>query len=353
MLRVLFVVLALYAAPVSQSAAASARNVGAPRIANPAAVFCGQQGGTPRSVRRIVAGKDYGAYAACEFDDNRRCEEWAMFRGTCPVGGLKIAGYDDGAQIYCAVTGGAVDIERKACGYANGANCGLNELFSGRCRQQTIPTANGIRYRQYPEAGLAIAYFQGSMNLVESSGGVPGAGVAAPQEDRPLRLIVDLTKLTDLPAEGPLGFNRRDAEAERAALDAGSFGSSSMPTVKNSRKLITVGDLKMKTFTTLVRFDMCSVTFERHARFYHSGTMVTMTLAANADKLMADNPGYFGVDAKSCGASRVWRRSGENTFADRFFADLIAGKVSRSALNWFHSFGPVIRSSAVRESVKP
>lgn len=276
-----------------------------------------------------------------------------MFRGACPVGGLKITGYDDEAQVYCAVTGGTVDMKRGACGYPNGADCDLKALFSGRCRQQTVPTASGIRYRQYPDAGLAVAYLDGIMAFVESSGNVPTASTAAPGKGKDLRLTVDITPLADLPDEGPLGFNRRDAERERAALEAGSFGPSVMPAVAASGRFVAAGDLKLKTFVTLARFEVCSVLFERVARFYHAGRMVTLTLAADRGSLIADNPDYFSADARNCGDSPVWKRSGGSSAAERFYADLAAGTVSRSARNWYHSFQSVIGATVVREPRRP
>ena len=42
----------------------------------------------------------------CYFDDNRQCEEWALLRGDCPVGGEKVTGYVTEAGRYCAITGG-------------------------------------------------------------------------------------------------------------------------------------------------------------------------------------------------------------------------------------------------------
>ena len=39
------------------------------------------------------ARRDGGQYGICFFDDNRQCEEWALLRGDCPVGGLKVTGY--------------------------------------------------------------------------------------------------------------------------------------------------------------------------------------------------------------------------------------------------------------------
>lgn len=48
-------------------------------LANPAAVFCEEQGGTldPRQTAE-------GTSTYCIFDDGTECEEWAYFRGECP-----------------------------------------------------------------------------------------------------------------------------------------------------------------------------------------------------------------------------------------------------------------------------
>lgn len=47
-------------------------------------------------------------YKLCVFTDNRQCTLHALKKGYCPVGGIKITGYDNEAQIYCAVNGGKV-----------------------------------------------------------------------------------------------------------------------------------------------------------------------------------------------------------------------------------------------------
>ncbi|MDQ7840937.1 MAG: DUF333 domain-containing protein [bacterium] len=59
------------------------------QIANPASDNCAKQGGTPAIKKR----GDGGEYGVWMFADNRQCEEWAMLRGECPVGGIKITGY--------------------------------------------------------------------------------------------------------------------------------------------------------------------------------------------------------------------------------------------------------------------
>lgn len=53
-------------------------------IANPASVHCAKVGGQ-LEIRKNPAGAEYGV---CLFEGNRECEEWALFRGECPVGGV-------------------------------------------------------------------------------------------------------------------------------------------------------------------------------------------------------------------------------------------------------------------------
>jgi hypothetical protein len=106
--------------------------IGNAGLANPASVNCQTQGGE----LKIVTRSDGGQYGVCYFEDNRQCEEWALMRGACPVGGLKITGYDNDQQIYCAITGGVVDMEKSTC-TINGQICGSVEYYQGSC-----PTAN-------------------------------------------------------------------------------------------------------------------------------------------------------------------------------------------------------------------
>lgn len=52
-------------------------------LSNPATDYCLDQGGTLQFEER----GDRGEIGVCYFDDNRQCEEWAMLRGDCSVGG--------------------------------------------------------------------------------------------------------------------------------------------------------------------------------------------------------------------------------------------------------------------------
>jgi putative hemolysin len=84
---------------------------------------------------------DGGEYGICLFEDNRQCEEWAMLRGDCPVGGVGITGYVTPAAQYCAITGGqyvatgnqGAPDEQGACVFPNGAQCDVWAYFNGQC----------------------------------------------------------------------------------------------------------------------------------------------------------------------------------------------------------------------------
>ncbi len=54
----------------------------AAEIANPASVFCANNGGTSE----IRSAEDGSQYGVCIFDDGSECDEWAYFRGECGPG---------------------------------------------------------------------------------------------------------------------------------------------------------------------------------------------------------------------------------------------------------------------------
>ena len=114
-------------------------------IANPASVNCTEQGGT----LSIEARGDGGQYGICTFEDNRQCEEWALLRGDCPVGGVKVTGYVTPAATYCVITGGTYAVtgnsgqadEQGACTFKDGAQCDAWDYYNGKCDQSTATAA--------------------------------------------------------------------------------------------------------------------------------------------------------------------------------------------------------------------
>lgn len=106
-------------------------------LANPASVNCTEKGGT-----LIMKENKLGQYGICVFEDNRQCEEWALLRGECPMGGLKITGYENDAQIYCAITGGTVGglgTATPMCKRIDGTYCNVEANLNGECPDSHDP----------------------------------------------------------------------------------------------------------------------------------------------------------------------------------------------------------------------
>ena len=124
--------------PIVPETAAPQASSGA-QLANPASQNCVDQGGA----LTIETRGDGGQYGVCTFEDNRQCEEWALFRGQCPVGGVKVTGYATDAARYCAITGGeyqahasvgsSSDEEQGTCTLPDGTSCDVWEYYNGQC----------------------------------------------------------------------------------------------------------------------------------------------------------------------------------------------------------------------------
>jgi len=106
-------------------------------LANPASKNCLDKGG-----QLEMRKNKNGEYGVCLFEDNRQCEEWALLRGQCPLGGLKITGYDNEAEIYCAITGGQVErvgTETPMCKRIDGTYCNAQANLDGECPDPNDP----------------------------------------------------------------------------------------------------------------------------------------------------------------------------------------------------------------------
>ncbi|MDD4122814.1 MAG: DUF333 domain-containing protein [Candidatus Pacebacteria bacterium] len=94
------------------------------QLANPASQYCIDNQGK-LEMRKDINGGEYGV---CLFEDNRQCEEWAMFRNLCPMGGIKITGYDNNGQIECAIKGGEVNMKDSLCVFKT-KTCKINQNY--------------------------------------------------------------------------------------------------------------------------------------------------------------------------------------------------------------------------------
>ena len=99
-------------------------------LANPASENCVQKGG----ILKIMKNGSGGEFGLCQFEDDRACEEWALMRGQCPVGGVKTIGFDNDAQAYCAWLGGETEASESAvCTLPGGKRCSVDTLWNGQC----------------------------------------------------------------------------------------------------------------------------------------------------------------------------------------------------------------------------
>jgi putative hemolysin len=148
-------------------------------LANPAARHCVEQGG----VSTIEKNGRGGEFGVCTFADNRQCEEWALMRGNCPAGGIKVTGFATPAARYCAITGGTYAVtvasntagEQGNCTVKGGPPCAASAYFAQACPPQHPAVAKTIRAVFACDAGKTVqASFvngaQGSVALVLSDG---------------------------------------------------------------------------------------------------------------------------------------------------------------------------------------
>jgi len=126
---------AVATAPAPQESATTPQKPA--QIANPASQNCIAQGGR----LEIETRGDGGQFGVCYFEDNLQCEEWALLRGECPAGGVKVTGYTTPAARYCAITGGEYavtgkegqDDEQGVCALKDGTQCEAWSFYNGEC----------------------------------------------------------------------------------------------------------------------------------------------------------------------------------------------------------------------------
>ncbi|MFO1415464.1 MAG: DUF333 domain-containing protein [Burkholderiales bacterium] len=164
LLRLAMLLGALAAAMAHAQSAAPAAGA---TLANPASQHCVATGGKV-VIEKNGAGGEYGV---CLFADNLQCEEWALLRGQCRAGGIKVTGFATPAARYCAITGGTYKVtsgsntpdERGTCTFKGGRRCDANAYFDGTCSREAPAAAKApappavIRAKFACEGGKTIA----------------------------------------------------------------------------------------------------------------------------------------------------------------------------------------------------
>ena len=112
---------------------------------NPASVFCTDNGGT-LEMRKDESGGEYGM---CLFSDGSECEEWAYFRGECTPGqATPNANMPNPASVNCEDQGGTLEIRKDAsggefgmCVFADNTECEEWALLRGTCAPGQNPVS--------------------------------------------------------------------------------------------------------------------------------------------------------------------------------------------------------------------
>jgi putative hemolysin len=115
-------------------------------LANPASANCISKGGK-LTMEKNGKGDELGV---CTFGDNRQCEEWALMRGECRPGGIRVTGFVTPAARYCAISGGTYRVrsgsntpnEQGTCTFKGNKLCDAAAFYNGNCtRQGTRPVS--------------------------------------------------------------------------------------------------------------------------------------------------------------------------------------------------------------------
>jgi putative hemolysin len=128
-------------------------------LANPASRNCVDKGGR----LSLEANGSGGQFGVCTFTDNLQCEEWAMMRGDCRVGGIKVTGFVTPAARYCAITGGTYQVtsdsratgERGICTFKGGSSCAATAYFNGTCAAKPGQAGSAVQAPKADAIGAA------------------------------------------------------------------------------------------------------------------------------------------------------------------------------------------------------
>lgn len=129
-------------APVAESLATEVATQEGAGLANPASVFCADNGGALE-----IRNEANGQVGYCIFADGSECEEWAYMRGECSPGQqAPNANMSNPASDNCIAHGGTLEIRQDTsgeygmCVFADNTECEEWALLRGTC----VPGQNPV-----------------------------------------------------------------------------------------------------------------------------------------------------------------------------------------------------------------
>lgn len=97
-------------------------------LANPASVYCAKVGGKTR-IEKLPSDDEIGI---CSFKHKMECEEWALFRKNCPIGGVSTKNINK-EERYCVILGGK--FANNLCKLPNKHSCNILDLYNQKCKK--------------------------------------------------------------------------------------------------------------------------------------------------------------------------------------------------------------------------
>ena len=95
----------------------------------------------------------------------------------------------------------------------------------------------------------------------------------------------------------------------------------------------------------LGRFEVCNVTFERKLLFYNNNYQIVITSSGPEKDIIDSMPQYFEINSSNCGNEKVWDFDKQA----QFYQDLVDGKGSDVAQDWFNTFDDIISTIEISE----
>jgi len=144
------------------------------QLPNPASVYCEEQGGT-LDIRDEAGGQ----VGYCVFDDGSECEEWAFMRGECSPGQSLggDTGIANPASVYCEEQGGTLDLATGMCTFADGSQCEEWAFYRGECSPGQASGEAVIGGTQLPNPAAVFCAEQGGTSEIVTAADGSQSGV--------------------------------------------------------------------------------------------------------------------------------------------------------------------------------
>ncbi|HCM82390.1 MAG: hypothetical protein UV63_C0033G0023 [Microgenomates group bacterium GW2011_GWC1_43_11] len=160
-------------------------------------------------------------------------------------------------------------------------------------------------------------------------------------------LSVSVESVDSIPEELPLSKGRKEALADKEALEKGV--AQTIGDFAASDALVRIGNTYNGRLTsTLSRFEVCSVIFSRSLVFYPDTYRVIIGLSGNNEHIMSDMPEFFTTDTANCSDQNVWNRDMMGTF----IPTLAKGQGKGAGQEWYDTFTAIVKTITLNSPIQ-